>query len=214
MSHISLHYIYDPFCAHCFGIAPLVEGAMAVPGLPVIRHIGTAIMRPRAGRNLRELESAHLDELHFLERAGQPVGDTYRKRAHLSEGPSNNLACHPAVAMLAADLIDRSGWRMLRRLQAAYFVEGLPIDQRPVLLRLAVDQGFNIKEFDAALVQAQADLPRHMCATRNLVHRLKGQGLPSLSAEVGNHAFKLDLTRFVGKPQMFRHAIQGLIATA
>ena len=29
-----LHYIYDPLCGWCYGAAPLVEAARAVPGRP------------------------------------------------------------------------------------------------------------------------------------------------------------------------------------
>ncbi len=36
----TLHYIFDPLCGWCYGAAPLIEAARAIPGLDIALHGG------------------------------------------------------------------------------------------------------------------------------------------------------------------------------
>lgn len=38
MSTATLHYVYDPFCGWCYGAAPMITAATAIPGLEIQAH--------------------------------------------------------------------------------------------------------------------------------------------------------------------------------
>lgn len=159
---------------------------------------------------MREL--ALRQKVQLLEEARQPFGSAYGQGV-LSCDPSAD-ACPPAAAMLAAERVAGAGWQMLRRLQAAYFVDGRCITERSEVLRLGKEIGIGVADFDRAIDEALRGLPDHLAQTRALLADLKGEGYPTLAVRMGVHFFKLPVDRFMGQPTMFRHALEGLAASA
>ena len=210
---LTLHYIYEPFCARSYGAAPLVESALTVSRVRVVTH-GTA-PKPRLGTMthslaMRELALRHKIEL--LEEARQPFGSAYQQGVLSCDASADT--CPPAAAMLAAERVAAAGWPMLRRLQAAYFVDGRCITERSEVLRLGEEIGIGVAAFDRAIDEAVRGLPDHVAQTRELLADLKGEGYPTLAVGMGAHLFKLPVDRFMGQPTMFRHALEGLAASA
>jgi len=210
---LTLHYIYEPFCARSYGAAPLVESAFTVSRVRVVTH-GTA-PKPRLGTMthslaMRELALRHKIEL--LEEARQPFGSAYQQGVLSCDASADT--CPPAAAMLAAERVAAAGWPMLRRLQAAYFVDGRCITERSEVLRLGEEIGIGVAAFDRAINEAVRGLPDHVAQTRELLADLKGEGYPTLAVGMGARFFKLPVDRFMGQPTMFRHALEGLAASA
>ncbi|MCU4121159.1 DsbA family protein [Variovorax sp. N23] len=210
---LTLHYIYEPFCARSYGAAPLVESALAMSHVRVVTH-GTA-PKPRLGSMTHSLamrELALRQKMQLLEEARQPFGSAYQQGVLSCDASADT--CPPAAAMLAAERVAAAGWPMLRRLQAAYFVDGRCITKRPEVLRLGEEIGIGAAAFDRAIDEALRGLPDHLAQTRELIADLKGEGYPTLAVGMGAHFFKLPVDRFMGQPTMFRHALEGLVASA
>jgi putative protein-disulfide isomerase len=210
---LTLHYIYEPFCARSYGAAPLVESALAMSRVRVVTH-GTG-PKPRLGSMTHSLgmrELALRQKMQLLEDARQPFGSAYGQGVLPCDASAN--ACPPAATMLAAERVAGTGWQMLRRLQAAYFVDGRCITERAEVLRLGKESGIGLAAFDRAIDEALRCLPAHLAQTQALIADLKGEGYPTLAVGMGEHFFKLPVDRFMGQPTMFRHALEGLAASA
>ena len=198
----TLHYIFDPLCGWCYGAAPLVEAARAVPGLHVAFHGGGMM----TGSNRRQITPAwrgyvlpHDRRIEQL--SGQPFGDAYLNgllndtTAIMDSGP-------PITAILAAETLAGRGLDMLHRLQRAHYVEGLRIADLPVLAELARQLGMDAAAFEAAYAQqAGAATQQHIAASRALLARVGGQGFPTFVLDDGAGTLSvIDIGEFLGQP--------------
>lgn len=210
----TLHYIYDPFCGWCYAAAPLLTAATEVGGLKVVAHGGGMLAGSNAKKmtaEWREFVRPHEQRIAAL--SGQPFGAAYRERAQfdydvvLDSGP-------PTAAMLAAEELAGAGLKMLKRLQVAYYVEGRPIGDLRELLTIAAELGLDSSEFAKALDRANANLEQHLQDSRKLLSRLGAQGFPTLAVERAGQFTNLHLGQFLGKPELFRAALQHLLDAA
>jgi len=208
----TLHYVYDPFCGWCYGAAPLLTAASEIEGLKIVPHGGG--MLTDAGAKMmsaewREFVRPHETRITAL--SGQRFGEAYRAGTQFNYDVVLNSA-PPTAAMLAAEEIDRSGLRMLKRLHTAYYVDGRPIADRAELTRIAGELGLDEARFSAAFDHASAKLAEHFEETRTLLQRVGGRGFPTLALERDGKLQMLPLGQFLGKPDKFRQTLGRLLA--
>lgn len=198
----TLHYIFDPLCGWCYGAAPLVEAARAVPGLRVAFHGGGMM----TGSNRRQVTPAwrgyvlpHDRRIEQL--SGQPFGDAYLNGL-LNDTTVMMDSEPPITAILAAEALAGKGLDMLPRLQRAHYVEGLRIADLPVLVELARQLGLDGAAFEAAYAQqAGAATQQHIAASRALLAQVGGQGFPTFVLDDGAGGLSvIDIGEFLGQP--------------
>jgi putative protein-disulfide isomerase len=210
----TLHYIYDPFCGWCYAAAPLLTAATQVKGLKVVAHGGGMLTGSNAKKmtpEWREFVRPHEQRIAAI--SGQSFGAAYRDGTQfdydvvLDSGP-------PTAAMLAAEELAGAGLTMLKRLQVAYYVEGRPIGDPHTLATIARELGLDSAAFAKALDRASANLGQHLQDSRELLSRLGAQGFPALAVEQAGRITNLHLGQFLGKPELFRAALQQQLETA
>jgi putative protein-disulfide isomerase len=207
-SEVKLHYICDPFCGWCYGLAPLITVADAMDGIKVVPHSGGMLAGERAqmmSADWRDFVRPHEARIKAL--SGQKFGENYTGKTQfdysvlLDSGP-------PTAAMIAAEEVAGAGVAMLKRLQAAYYVDGREIATREEIIRNAEALGLDIVKFGEAFDRASAGLEGHFSATQALMEKLGGQGYPLLAIENEDGFQKLHLGHLFGKPEAFKAALQ------
>ncbi len=202
MANPALHYIFDPLCGWCYGAAPLLEAARAVPGLTVALHGGGMM----TGSNRRQITPAwrgyvlpHDRRIEQL--SGQPFGDAYINGL-LNDTTAMMDSEPPITAILAAEALAGMGLDMLHRVQRAHYVDGLRIADLPVLVTLAQELGLDGAAFEAAYArQAGAATQQHIDASRALLAQVGGQGFPTFVLDDGTGAMSvIDIGEFLGQP--------------
>ena len=178
-----LHYIYDPLCGWCYGAAPLVEAARAVPGLAIALHGGGMM----AGSNrqpvtdaLRRYVMPHDERIAGL--SGQPFGADYFDGL-LRDGGAVFDSEPPTTAILAAENLAGRGLDLLKRIQRAHYVEGRRIADPAVLRELAAEIGLDADAYAAAQDAAGAATLDHIAQSRRLLSQIGGSGFPTLALE-------------------------------
>ena len=198
----TLHYIFDPLCGWCYGAAPLVEAARAVPGLTVAFHGGGMM----TGSNRRRITPAwrgyvlpHDRRIEQL--SGQPFGDAYIDGL-LNDTTAMMDSEPPITAILAAEALAGKGLDMLQRVQRAHYVDGLRIADLPVLLALAQELGLDGAAFQAEYArQAGAATQQHIAASRALLAQVGGQGFPTFVLDDGSGKLSVvDIGGVLGQP--------------
>lgn len=208
----TLHYVYDPFCGWCYGAAPLLTAASGLEGLKIVPHGGGMLAGEGAklmSAEWREFVRPHETRITAL--SGQAFGDAYKDGTQFDCDVVLDSA-PPTAAMLAAEELAGAGFKMLKRLQTAYYVEGRPIADRAELTRLAVELGLDEERFSLAFDRATSRLPEHFEDTRELLRRAGGRGFPTLALEKDGALQMLHLGQYLGKPEQFRKVLESLVA--
>ncbi len=208
----TLHYLFDPLCGWCYGAAPLVQAARAVPGLQVAFHGGGMM----TGSNRRQITPAwrgyvlpHDRRIEQL--SGQPFGDAYINGL-LNDTTAMLDSEPPITAILAAEALAGKGLDMLQRVQRAHYVDGLRIADLPVLVALAQELGMDGAAFQAEYArQAGAATQRHIDASRALLAQVGGQGFPTFVLDDGSGALSvIDIGQFLGQPAKLQAQLGGV----
>ena len=208
----TLHYIFDPLCGWCYGAAPLVEAARAVPGLTVAFHGGGMM----TGSNRRRITPAwrgyvlpHDRRIEQL--SGLPFGDAYIDGL-LNDTTAMMDSEPPITAILAAEALAGKGLDMLQRVQRAHYVDGLRIADLPVLLALAQELGLDGAAFQAAYArQAGAATQQHIDASRALLAQVGGQGFPTFVLDDGSGKLSvIDIGDYLGQPAKLQAQLGGV----
>lgn len=211
----TLHYIFDPLCGWCYGAAPLVEAARAVPGLQVAFHGGGMM----SGSNRRQITPAwrgyvlpHDRRIEQL--SGQPFGDAYLNGL-LNDTTAMLDSEPPITAILAAEALAGKGLDMLQWVQRAHYVDGLRIADLPVLAALARQLGMDGAAFQAEYArQAGAATQRHIDASRALLAQAGGQGFPTFVLDDGTGKLSvIDIGEFLGQPAKLQAQLGGVCGT-
>ncbi|WP_447921367.1 DsbA family protein [Achromobacter aegrifaciens] len=201
-SHPTLHYIFDPLCGWCYGAAPLVEAARAVPGLDIALHGGgmmTGGNRQPVTDRLRRYVMPHDERIAGL--TGQPFGDDYYNGLLRDEGAVFDSE-PPTTAILAAQTLAGRGLDLLKRIQRAHYVQGLRIADPAVLESLASDIGLDPEAFRVTYAAIQgADTAAHIAASRQLLAQVGGSGFPTLALERDGAYEMLEPSRYLGRPE-------------
>jgi putative protein-disulfide isomerase len=205
---VKLHYIYDPFCGWCYGLAPLITAADEMDGIKVVPHSGGMLAGERAqmmSADWRDFVRPHEERIKAL--SGQQFGENYTSKTQFDYGVLLDSG-PPTAAMIAAEEVAGAGVAMLKRLQVAWYVDGREITKREEIIRNAEELGLDIVKFGEAFDRASAGLDGHFAATQALLEKLGGQGYPLLAIEKEDGLHKLHLGFLFGKPEAFKAALQ------
>jgi putative protein-disulfide isomerase len=202
MARRILHYIYDPYCGWCYAAAPLVRAARGI--LPVRAHGGGMLAGPErrpVTPQLRDYVIPH--DRRIAQVTGQVFGAAYFDELLRDPGAIFDSEV-PIAAVLAADQQSARGLDLLARIQVAHYVHGQRIASPVVLIRLAEEIGLDRTAFATAFAQAQGDaVQSHIDASRRLLSELGGSGFPTLAVEADGALERLDISRFIGRPDEF-----------
>ncbi|WP_024302615.1 DsbA family protein [Pseudogulbenkiania sp. MAI-1] len=205
MTTAVLHYLYDPLCGWCYGAAPLIEAARAIPGLRVELHGGGMMAganRQPASEALRNYVMPHDHRIAAL--TGQAFGADYFDGLLRDSGAVFDSA-PPTTAILAAEALGGRGADLLKRIQIAHYVEGRRIADTEVLGQLAAGIGLDPAAFAAEFArQDGAATQAHITASRHLLSRVGGRGFPTFALQLGETLTVLDAGRFLGQPAAWR----------
>jgi len=212
ISNPTLHYIFDPLCGWCYGAAPLVEAARAVPGLDIALHGGgmmTGGNRQPVTDRLRRYVMPHDERIAGL--TGQPFGNDYYNGLLRDEGAVFDSE-PPTTAILAAQTLAGRGLDLLKRIQRAHYVQGLRIADPAVLESLAADVGLDPEAFRAAYAAAQGtETAAHIAASRKLLAQVGGSGFPTLALERAGVYEMLEPSRYLGRPEEWQADLRARI---
>ena len=207
----TLHFIYDPFCGWCYGVAPLLTEAAAIEGLKIIPHGGGMLAQERAtnmSAKWRDFVRPHEERITAL--SGQQFSSAYQTGTQfdysvmLDSGP-------PTAAMLAAEEVSGAGVAMLKKLQSAYYREGRPIADRKEIMEIAAEVGLDVARFAPAFATALETLDRHFEESGALLVKLGGQGYPTLALQQGAKLHRFHLAKYLGKPDQFRKDLDEML---
>lgn len=205
-----LHYVYDPLCGWCYAAAPLLRAAHELPGLHIALHGGgmmTGANRRTITPEWREYVIPH--DKRIAQLTGQPFGLQYFDHLLNDLGAVMDSA-PPTTAVLAAESLDGRGLDMLHRLQKAHYVEGRRIAERAVIDSLAADLHLPEDTFAATFDALAGDhTEAHIAQSRAWLHRLGGQGFPTLALEIGGRITALDIGVWLGREQPWAQHLQG-----
>jgi putative protein-disulfide isomerase len=208
----TLHYIFDPLCGWCYGAAPLVEAARAVPGLTVAFHGGGMMTGSNRRQITPEWRGYVLPHDRRIEQlSGQPFGDAY-VNGLLNDTTAMMDSAPPITAILAAEMLAGKGLDMLQRVQRAHYLDGLRIAELPVLLALAQELGLDGAAFQAAYArQAGAATQQHIDASRALLAQVGGQGFPTFVLDDGSGKLSvIDIGDYLGQPAKLQAQLGGV----
>lgn len=203
-----LHYVHDPLCGWCYGAAPLVKAARALPGLRILTHGGgmmTGARRQPVTEALRHYVMQH--DRRIAAMTGQPFGDAYfngllrDSGAVFDSGP-------PSAAVLAAAAQDGDGLDLLARIQDAHYVLGLRVADPAVLRELAAQSGLDLDRYDADMqTYSGAPLAGHFEDSRALLRELGANGFPTFALQTRAGWQVMDPGRYLGQPEAWRDAL-------
>ena len=212
MANPTLHYIFDPLCGWCYGAAPLVEAARAVPGLTVALHGGGMMTGSNRRQITPEWRGYVLPHDRRIEQlSGQPFGDAY-VNGLLNDTTAMMDSEPPITAILAADMLAGKGLDMLQRVQRAHYVDGMRIADLPVLLALAQELGMDGAAFQTEYArQAGVATQQHIDASRALLAQVGGQGFPTFVLDDGSGKLSvIDIGSFLGQPAQLQAQLGGV----
>lgn len=209
-----LHYLFDPLCGWCYGVAPLIDAATELPGLDIELHGGGMLAGPNR-RMITPLWRSYVlpHDRRIAELSGQPFGDGYFNGLLNDQGAL--LDSEPPIsAILAAQAITGQGLAMLQRMQHAHYVEGRRIADVQVLTALAGELGLSLLQFSNAYQAACGrQTQAHIAASRVLLAQAGAQGFPTLLLEDGRgHMRVLELSHYLGHPQQWLSYLRAELA--
>jgi putative protein-disulfide isomerase len=200
-----LHYFFDPLCGWCYGVAPLIAAAAALPDVELQLHGGGLWPRPTtlppALRQQIRVADTRIGKL-----SGQPFGADYLTQLLPSDTLVLDSRPTTAAVLAAGSLRDGGALAMLRAIQKAHYERGLHVVQQSTLLLLAAQEGFAPEAFAAALDVQQADA--HIAQTQALMRRLGVDGFPSVFVETEGEFRELAPQGFFGNADGFINAIR------
>jgi putative protein-disulfide isomerase len=209
MTKATLHYIYDPLCGWCYGSGPLVSAARSVEGLAVVMHGGGMLAgtaRQLVTPGLREFILGHVERITALTR--QPFRSPFTDG--LLGDPTAMLDSEPpTAAILAAQAVAGRGLDMLARMQKAHYEGGSRLVERKEFVTFATDIGLDGAGFEEQLTRMLGTIVQtHIADSRRLLARVGGQGFPTFALEANGRLETLDTSRWLGKPEEWRAALE------
>jgi putative protein-disulfide isomerase len=209
-----LHYLFDPLCGWCYGVAPLIKAAAELPGLEIELH-GGGMLTGSNRRMITPLWRSYVlpHDRRIAELSGQPFGGGYFNGLLNDQGAV--LDSEPPIsAILAAQAITGQGLAMLQRMQHAHYVEGRRIADVQVLTALAGELGLSLLQFSNAYQAACGrQTQAHIAASRVLLAQAGAQGFPTLLLEDGRgHMRVLELSHYLGHPQQWLSYLRAELA--
>jgi putative protein-disulfide isomerase len=213
MSTATLHYVYDPFCGWCYGAAPMITAATAIPGLEIQAH-GVGMLSGDKSKLMsgewRDFVRPH--EARITAFSNQIFADAYvqgvleHENVQLDSSP-------PIAAMLTAQQLSGRGIEMLKRLQVAYYQEGQAIADRGVITDIANELGFEPESFMATFDLIAADsLLDHIDRSNGMLEALNARGFPAFALEIDGQMEVLAMGHYLSRPALFKKDIESRLA--
>ena len=208
----TLHYFYDPFCGWCYGAAPIISIADKIEGLTIQPH-GIGMLSGNKSKMMspewRDFVRPHEERIHAL--SGQEFGEAYT--AGIQERRDVLLdSSRPIAAMLAAQTQGGTGIPMLKRLQKAYYLEGLVITDLNVIANLAEELGYErqdfIEQYQNVLV---AGVDAHIKDSHRSMAEAGKQGVPAFILEHKGEYHELPFGHFISRPEKITGAIKAIL---
>ena len=203
-----LHYVYDPLCGWCYGIAPLID-VVSNEFTNAIKLHGGGLFTPArvvtGGQSWKE-HVTPIDE-RISQLSGQLFSQQYRDNLANTQMALNSLL--PISAIMAADNMENQGIRFLKALQKAYYLDGLNISDKKVILFIAQKLDFDIELFSSLFTRiSEQQVTQHLQQTQQLMSQVNGRGFPTLFIE-DNQTYQLVPTeKYLGDVPRWRQFLQ------
>ncbi|OAT48272.1 thioredoxin-like protein [Proteus hauseri ATCC 700826] len=203
-----LHYVYDPLCGWCYGIVPLID-VVSNEFTKAIKLHGGGLFTPArvvtGGQSWKE-HVTPIDE-RISQLSGQLFSQQYRDNLANTQMTLNSLL--PISAIMAADNMENQGIRLLKALQKAYYLDGLNISDKKVILFIAQKLNFDIELFSSLFTQiSEQQVTQHLQQTQQLMNQVNGRGFPTLFIE-DNQTYQLVPTeKYLGDVPRWRQFLQ------
>ncbi|HCH51782.1 MAG TPA: protein-disulfide isomerase [Proteus sp.] len=203
-----LHYVYDPLCGWCYGIAPLID-VVSNEFTNAIKLHGGGLFTPArvvtGGQSWKE-HVTPIDE-RISQLSGQLFSQQYRDNLANTQMTLNSLL--PISAIMAADNMENQGIRLLKALQKAYYLDGLNISDKKVILFIAQKLDFDIELFSSLFTRiSEQQVTQHLQQTQQLMSQVNGRGFPTLFIE-DNQTYQLVPTeKYLGDVPRWRQFLQ------
>lgn len=203
-----LHYVYDPLCGWCYGIAPLID-VVSNEFTNAIKLHGGGLFTPArvvtGGQSWKE-HVTPIDE-RISQLSGQLFSQQYRDNLANTQMTLNSLL--PISAIMAADNMENQGIRLLKALQKAYYLDGLNISDKKVILFIAQKLDFDIELFSSLFTRiSEQQVTQHLQQTQQLMSQVNGRGFPTFFIE-DNQTYQLVPTeKYLGDVPRWRQFLQ------
>lgn len=203
-----LHYIYDPLCGWCYGIAPLIEAVSNAFPHSIKLHGGGLFTPARVvtgGQSWKEHVTPIDDRISQL--SGQVFSHAYRDCLGNTEMALNSLL--PISAILVAEKMGNRDVYLLKALQEAYYLDGLNISDKDTLLFIVKKLGFDVEQFASLLSDiSNNQVQQHLNQTQQLMHQVNGRGFPTLFIE-DNQGYRLiSIEKYLGDTKRWQQFIK------
>ncbi|MEQ4922937.1 DsbA family protein [Proteus hauseri] len=204
----TLHYVYDPLCGWCYGIAPLIDVVSNEFANAIKLHGGGLFTPARVvtgGQSWKE-HVTPIDE-RISQLSGQLFSPQYRDNLANIQMTLNSLL--PISAVIAADNMGNQGVRLLKALQKAYYLDGLNISDKPTILFIAQKLGFDIELFTSLFTQiSEHQVTQHLQQTQQLMSQVNGRGFPTLFIEDNQTYHLVPTEKYLGDVSGWRQFLQ------
>lgn len=216
MTTHTLHYIFDPLCGWCYGVAPLVKAARAFKGMSIALH-GGGMMVGNHRRTIDAQWRGHVIEhdARIAAMTGQPFDDAYINGLLLDTTAVMDSA-PPTCAILAAQKLAGRGLDMLHLIQVAHYQHGKRVADLPVLEALAQELSLSAPAFSAEMQAIDGEiLNQHIAESRALLAQLGGRGFPTFALENSAGQLQvLDAGRYLGDVPAWQEMLLRSVAGA
>ncbi|MEZ2684290.1 DsbA family protein [Proteus vulgaris] len=202
-----LHYVYDPLCGWCYGIAPLIEVVSNIFPDAIKLHGGGLFTPTRAvtgGQSWKE-HVTPIDE-RISQLSGQVFSHAYRDTLGNTEMVLNSLL--PISAILVAQIMGKRDVYLLKALQEAYYLDGLNISDKNTLLFIVKKLDFDVEQFASLLSEInEAQTQQHLSQTQQLMSQVNGRGFPTLFIEDAQGYHLISVEKYLGNTKHWQQFI-------
>ncbi|MBG3079770.1 DsbA family protein [Proteus mirabilis] len=202
-----LHYVYDPLCGWCYGIAPLIEVVSNIFPDAIKLHGGGLFTPTRAvtgGQSWKE-HVTPIDE-RISQLSGQVFSHAYRDTLGNTEMVLNSLL--PISAILVAQIMGKRDVYLLKALQEAYYLDGLNISDKNTLLFIVKKLSFDVEQFASLLSEInEAQTQQHLSQTQQLMSQVNGRGFPTLFIEDAQGYHLISVEKYLGNTKRWQQFI-------
>lgn len=203
-----LHYVYDPLCGWCYGIAPLIEAVSNAFPNSIKLHGGGLFTPARAvtgGQSWKE-HVTPIDE-RISQLSGQVFSHAYRDTLGNTEMVLNSLL--PISAILVAEIMGKQDVYLLKALQEAYYLDGLNISDKDTLLFIVKKLGFDVEQFASLLSEiGETQIKQHLSQTQQLMTQVNGRGFPTLFIEDNQGYHLISVEKYLGDTKRWQQFIK------
>lgn len=186
----NIHYFYDPMCGWCYGASSLIEAIEENSDLNLIFHPGGMIEKCALSEHFKQHILAADPRIATL--TGVKFGENYTTRLKSSDEFIVD-SMQTTKAILSAQQLGVSSYKMLKAIQQAHYVQGLEVYKLEELHKLI--QQFDIDDSKWLELMNSEETERLLDETINQSHLLMRElhvsGYPTLIAEREDSLMKL-----------------------